>query len=48
MVQHYLKTGKIVKQRDKKEQKAMKLGNFVGEVKTTNPVIIGLERDDLE
>lgn len=48
MVQHYLKTAKIVKQRDKKEQKALKLGNFVGEVKTTDPVIIGLEKDDLE
>jgi tRNA A37 methylthiotransferase MiaB len=29
MVQHYLKTGKIIKQRDKKESKALKLGNFV-------------------
>lgn len=48
MVQHYLKTAKVVKYRDKKEQKALQLGNFVGGVKTTNPVIIGLERDDLE
>ncbi|MEI7477219.1 MAG: hypothetical protein WCJ81_01400 [bacterium] len=40
MVQHYLKTGKIIKQRDRKETQAHKLGNFVGGVKTTNPVII--------
>lgn len=48
MVQHYLKTAKVVKYRDKKEQRALQLGNFVGGVKTTDPVIIGLERDDLE
>lgn len=48
MIQHYLKTAKIVKLRDKKEQKAMQLGNFVGGVKTTDPVIIGFGVDDLE
>jgi tRNA-2-methylthio-N6-dimethylallyladenosine synthase len=48
MVQHYLKTGKIIKQRDKKESKALKLGNFVWWVKTTNPTIIWWLEEDLE
>ncbi len=48
MVQHYLKTAKIIKHRDHKEQKALQLWNFVGGVKTTDPVIIGLHVDDLE
>lgn len=48
MIQHYLKTAKIVKFRDKKEQKALQLGNFVGGVKTTDPTIIWFDADDLE
>ena len=48
MVQHYLKTGKIIKQRDKKETKALQLGNFVGGVKTKNPTIIWWNEEDLE
>lgn len=48
MVQHYLKTWKIIKQRDKKEAKALQLGNFVGDVKTKDPVIIGRHEEDLE
>jgi hypothetical protein len=48
MVQHYLKTGKIIKQRDQKETKALKLGNFIGGVKTTDPIIIGWQEQDLE
>jgi tRNA-2-methylthio-N6-dimethylallyladenosine synthase len=48
MVQHYLKTWKIVKQRDKKEQKSLQLGNFVWWVKTKNPTIIWRHEEDLE
>jgi tRNA-2-methylthio-N6-dimethylallyladenosine synthase len=48
MVQHYLKTGKITKQRDKKQTASLKLGNFVWGVKTANPTIIGWQEEDLE
>jgi MiaB/RimO family radical SAM methylthiotransferase len=48
MVQHYLKTGKIIKHRDKKETNALKLGNFIGGVKTSDPIIIGWNEQDLE
>ena len=48
MVQHYLKTGKIIKQRDNKETKSLQLGNFVGGVKTKNPTIIWWNEEDLE
>lgn len=48
MVQHYLKTGKILKQRDGATTKARKLGNFIGGVQTTDPVIIGWNEQDLE
>lgn len=48
MVQHYLKTWKIVKQRDKKEQKSLQLGNFVWWVKTKTPTVIWRHEEDLE
>ncbi len=48
MVQHYLKTGSIIKHRDGETTKALKLGNFIGGVKTSDPVIIGWNEQDLE
>lgn len=49
MIQHHLRNGKIENElNDKKINGQMKLGNFVGNIKNTEPQVLGITNKELE